>query len=46
MSNRIKDHIRLTMRFAKALSETINIIIYGKFVTLTIDHSRYVTLGS
>ena len=47
MSKPIKGHIRLTMRFAKALSETINIIIYGKFPeTLSIDHSRNVTSGS
>ena len=43
MSKPIKGHIRLTMRFTKALSETIN-IIYGKFPkTLSIDHSRNVT---
>ena len=47
MSKPIKGHIRLTMRFAKALSETINIIIYGKFPeTLSIDHIRNVTLDS
>ena len=47
MSKSIKGHIRLTMRFAKALSETINIIIYGKFPeSLTVDHSRNVSFGS
>ena len=47
MSKSIKGHIRLTMRFAKALTETINIIIYGKFPeSLSIDHSRNVSLGS
>ena len=46
MSKPIKGHLRLTMRFAKALSKTIN-IIYGKFPeTLSIDHSRNVTLSS
>ena len=47
MSKGIKGHRRLTMRFSKALPETINIIIYGSFPeTLSIDHSRNVTLGS
>ena len=47
MSKGIKGHIRLTMRFSKALSETINNIIYGKFPeTLSIDHSRNVNLGA
>ena len=47
MSKGIKGHTRLTMRFSKALPETINIIIYGSFPeTLSIDHSRNVTLGS
>ena len=47
MSKSIEGHIRLTMRFAKALSETINIIIYGKFPeSLSIDHSRNVSFGS
>ena len=47
MSKGIKGHTRLTMRFSKPLPETINIIIHGSFPeTLSIDHSRNVTLGS
>ena len=47
MSKGIKGHIRLTMRFSKPLSETINIIIYGSFPEiLSIGHSRNVNLGA
>ena len=32
MSKGIKGHMRLTMRFSKALPQTINTIIYGSFL--------------
>ena len=37
----MKVHLKVSMRFSKALAETINVLVYGKFPeTLTIDHTR------
>ena len=45
MSNLMKGHLKVNMRFAKALDETINVLVYGKFPeTLTIDHTRNVNI--
>ena len=45
MSKSIKGHVRLSIRYAKALTETINVIVYAKFPEiLTVDQSRKVTI--
>ena len=39
-------HVRLSIRYAKALPETINVLVYAKFPELiTIDHTRSVNLS-
>ena len=39
-------HVRLSIRYAKALPETINVLVYAKFSELvTIDHTRSVNLS-
>ena len=41
MSKTIKGHLKVSIRFSKALAETINVLVYGKFPEiLTIDHTR------
>ena len=46
MSKSISGHVRLSIRYAKALEETINIIVYAKFPELlSIDQTRNVTLS-
>ena len=43
MSKSMKGHLKVNMRFSKALAETINVLVYEKFPkTLTIDHTRNV----
>ena len=45
MSNSNEDHVGLSNRFAKALTETINVQVYAKFPELvTIDQTRNVYL--
>ena len=45
MSKSIKGHVRLSIRYGKALTETINVIVYAKFPEiLTVDQSRKVTI--
>ena len=39
-------HVRLSIRYAKALPETINVLVYAKFPELvTIDHTGSVNLS-
>ena len=41
----IKGHVRLSIWYAKALTETINVIVYARFPEiLTVDQSRKVTV--
>ena len=45
MSKSMKGHLKVSMRFSKALDETINVLVYGKFLeTLTIDHTRNINI--
>ena len=45
MSKSMKGHLKVGMRFSKALAETINVLVYGKFPEiLTIDHTRNVNI--
>ena len=45
MSKSIKGHVRLSTRYAKALTETINVIVYARFPEiLTLDQSRKVSI--
>ena len=45
MTSSPSGHIRLNVRFAEALKETINIIVYAKFPEIVkIDHTRKVYL--
>ena len=40
MSKSMKGHLKVSMRFSKALAETINVLVYGKFPEiLTTDHT-------
>ena len=44
MSKSIKGHV--SIRYAKALTETINVIVYARFPEiLTVDQSRKVTVA-
>ena len=46
MTSSINGHVRLTVRYAKALPETINILVYAKFPELVkIDQARNVRFG-
>ena len=46
MSKSMKGHLRLSIRYAKALAETINVIVYAKFPELvSIDQSRSVNIS-
>ena len=46
MSSPMKGHLRLSLRYAKALAETINVIVYAKFPEIVrIDQSRNVTMS-
>ena len=39
-------HVRLSVRFASAITETINIIVYAKFPeVMNIDKARNVTVS-
>ena len=45
MTKALKGHVRLSVRFANALQETINIIVYAKFPEImTIDKARNVSV--
>ena len=47
MSKSPKGHVRLSARFAKALPETINIIVYAKFPEIMkIDKTRSITVST
>ena len=46
MTKPAKGHVRLTVRFASAIKETINIIVYAKFPeVMNIDKARNVTVS-
>ena len=45
MSKSIKGHVRLSVKFAEALTKTITIIVYSKFPEImTIDKTRNIDL--
>ena len=45
MSKSMKGHLKVNMRFSKALAETINVLVYGKFPEiLTINHTRNIII--
>ena len=45
MTKSMKGHLKIGMRFSKALAESINVLVYGKFPeTITIDHTRSVNI--
>ena len=45
MSKSIKGHLKISMRFSKAIAEIINVLVYGKYPeTLTINHTRNVNI--
>ena len=46
MTKPAKGHVRLTVRFASAIKEAINIIVYAKFSeVMNIDKARNVTVS-
>ena len=46
MPSPMKGHLRLSIRYAKALAETINVIVYAKYPkTVSIDQSRNVSIS-
>ena len=46
MSSPMKGHLRLSIRYAKALAETINVIVYATFPEIVrIDQSRNVSMS-
>ena len=46
MTKPAKGHVRLSMRFATAIEETINVIVYAKFPEImSIDKARNITVS-
>ena len=46
MSSPIEGHLRLSIRYAKALAETINVIVHAKFPEIVrIDQSRNASMS-
>ena len=45
MTKSAKGHVRLSMRFATAIKETINVIVYAKFPDImSIDKARNISV--